>query len=414
MALTSVTEISASSALSVHSTQVLHRLGDLLNAALSKLLPQSDSSARGVWDDDCILTLTAIFELQRVELYSDSPERRLDLGMTSRVIHSLVTTSFFPDLKAPNLLRDMEALLRLIAGALRVYKYTGRSLEYTMHKEIYDGITRLWNKFTNNRNTRASSRRVEDFNVAFLLKHCQYLLISIDSSESFRRKFSRTAVQVFDITMAGLARSFHNIRPMAFEMMQLQRSRPRWHDEFEHLEDICWSIFAGDIRIRTTEDPDEYVSTLVEEATDLTSILLETMEYHLPQSSQRSNKLKNFALQAKGRATEAMMNAGPYEENTEYFRYGVLDLIYQLSFRIRTRARQQCFPEFVKVIGIVLERSPRDAFSLHVKATDLWNRILELGRQDRTRYGREEDRNAITNWINEHLDKTEKREWSEE
>jgi hypothetical protein len=404
------TENTDSSTLSVHSQLVLQRFADLCTTELNRLIPQSDSGAHGVWNEESIRTLTAIFELQRVELTSESRRRRLNIGLISTVIHSLATRTYFIDLHSPELLLEMEPHIRLLAAALRLYKYRAESLQHDIHQVIYDGITRLSTEFNNGRSKRTENK-VDENNVLFLLQHCQYLLVSIDSSESFRHRFSRRALQGFDIGMMIAARSYHNIRPAVVQMMQRQRSRPRWHDVYVELEDVCWSLFAGDIRVRNDEQA-EHISELMEETHDAACLLREIMERHLPASQQSSRGVMGFVRNAGGRASQVFTASGPHDEHPYYLQYGILDLIYQMTIRIRSKSRKNCFAEFVKVVRIVLERSPSNLDVLHAKATDVWNRILEVGKEDRRRYGEHEDRNAIVLWCDRNLDKVEDAERS--
>jgi hypothetical protein len=303
----------------------------------------------------------------------------------------------------------METHIRLLAAALRLYKYRAESLQHDIHQAIYDGITRLSADFNNNRSNR-DRNKVDENNVLFLLQHCQYLLVAIDSSESFRHRFSRTAMQGFDIGMMIAARSYHNIRPAVVEMMRRQRSRPRWHDEYVELEDVCWSVFAGDIRVR--DESAEHISELMEEAHDAACLLREIMEIHLPAPQQSSRGVMGFVRNAGGRASQVLTASGPYDEHPYYLQYGILDLIYQMTIRIRSKSRKNCFAEFVKVVRIVLERSPSNSDVLYAKATDVWNRILEVGREDHRLYGNQEDREAIIVWCDRNLDKVEDAERS--
>ena len=399
-----------SSTFSVHSILVLQRFADLCAAELSRLNPQSDSAAHGVWNADSIRTLTAIFELQRVELTSESRRRRLNIGLVSTIIHNLTTRTYFVDPRSPELILDMEAHLRLLAAALRLYKYRAECLQHEIHQAIYDGINRLSADFDNHRRKR-DGNKVDENNILFLLQHCQYLLVSIDSSESFRQRFSRRALQSFDIGMMIAARSYHNIRPAVVEMMKRQRSRPRWHDEYIELDDVCWSVFAGDIRLRS-EEPPEHISELIEEAHDAACLLREIIENHLPASQQPPRRVIGFMRNATERTAQLLTASGPYDEHPYYLQYGILDLIYQMSIRIRSKSRKTCFAEFVKVVRIVLERSPSNSDVLQAKATDVWNRILEVGKEDRRRYGESEDREAITEWCERNLDKVEDKEQS--
>jgi hypothetical protein len=126
------------------------------------------------------------------------------------------------------------------------------------------------------------------------------------------------------------------------------------------------------------------------------------MEATFSQRNQ-SNKASKF-LSAFGRGSDT---SNTPEEHTDYLRYGILDLIYILSFRIRRRSRRECLRDYLKIVRLVLERSTSSATSLHAKATDIWNRICEVGADDSLTYGDEEDREAIRAWTRDHDDTTE-------
>jgi hypothetical protein len=343
----------------------------------------------------------AVFELQCVERHSELQERHLDRSLIARVIQGLTTNlADFPDLRSATGLYDMDARLRLLALGLRLYKYDGQSLEQNLYTSVYNGITRLWEEIETNCNRRYETLGVEDFDVAFLLKHCQYLLASIESSGSFSKQVSKRAIHGFDLSMTRVS------KPMV-PVIKLQRSRPKWHDEYMVLEDICWSVFAGNIRARDFRD-DDAITALVDEAIETTNLLRDTMEIHLPEPRKKTT-VRNVFRRSAATALHIDTDSAPFEEKSEYLRYGILDLMYQLSFRIRSRSQRKCLPEFFKVVRLVLERSPPNATLFHAKATDLWNRFLEFGSKQ---YGDVEDLEAIKRWIDQNYEKAESKESS--
>jgi hypothetical protein len=105
--------------------------------------------------------------------------------------------------------------------------------------------------------------------------------------------------------------------------------------------------------------------------------------------------MTKFLKQAIGRATDLLQDAGPFEEHSDYFLFGVLDLLYQMSFRIRKRARPACFVTFIKMVRLVLEQSQLLSPDVCLKATDLWNRLMLLSEKDHSMYGEEADRHAV-------------------
>src|SRR5271169_5568484 len=89
----------AATGLSTQSSLIRQRVRDFCTAELSKLIPQPDSNARGFWNDASIRKLTAVFEIQRVELLSDSQARLMDIHLIAKVIELLAGRKYFPDLR---------------------------------------------------------------------------------------------------------------------------------------------------------------------------------------------------------------------------------------------------------------------------------------------------------------------------
>src|SRR5277367_49354 len=108
----------------------------------------------------------------------------------------------------------------------------------------------------------------------------------------------------------------------------------------------------------------------------------DSIETHLRKSQSQSSRLGTLVRHTIGRFAHYLQQPSPYEEHDDYFMYGILDLIYQLSFRIRKCSRRRCFSEFLKVVLRIFEGG-KSSPCLCLKATDLWNRITEIGDKDR-------------------------------
>jgi hypothetical protein len=368
-------------------------------------LPQTENGIRGSWNADSVRTLIAVFELQRLELHSEVEDQHIDHGLLARVIHELATRSYFTDHRSPSLLIDQELHLRLLAGAIRLYKYNGRSLDHQVHQDLYQGLSRLARMLEDNRKSTDERLKVEESNVDFFLKHCEYLLLSIDNTESLGHSIARRAVLTMDT--AGGAEHHPHLELWSLEVIQRQRTRPKWHNEYLHLEDACWAVFASDLRTRGSSN----INALLEEAITATSLLRNSLEAHLPQKQQPQSKVNKVLKRAVSGFANGVPDASQGEEHIEYMHYGILDLLYRLSFRCRKRSRIKCFAEYVRIIKIILERCPATA-GLRTKATDLWNRLLDLGEKDGIGYGEEEDRQAVHGWTSQHPDETEALEYS--
>jgi hypothetical protein len=104
------------------------------------------------------------------------------------------------------------------------------------------------------------------------------------------------------------------------------------------------------------------------------------------------------------------MSSGQYEEHDHYFKYALLDLMYQFSFRVNNR--KACFEEMIGAIQDVLYRSHRSANMIHRKAIDLLNKINKVGRENNTVYGKIEERKSILQWISKHSEEVETTEHS--
>jgi hypothetical protein len=229
---------------------------------------------------------------------------------------------------------------------------------------------------------------VDDWNVAFLLKHCQYLVCSIENSDSLPRKAAKRAIVAFDAGLAGVGQQYQELRPALAEIIKRQRSRPNWHDEYIGLEDALQAVVRADFRSRNGDTS----ADILEEANSATSLLRSSIEALLMYGTKPS-RLQTFFRHAVGLLTSQLQESGAYEEHSNYLDYGALDLIYQLSFRLRKSPRRSCFKQFLKVVRMVLERST--SLSLHLKAQDIWIRVCELERRDKEIYGDPEDRVAI-------------------
>src|ERR1700733_428707 len=72
-------------------------------SALKRLVRQPDSPARGVWSEESIRTITAVFEIQCLELHSELEEHHIHGSLIAKVIEDLATRSYFPDPRSDTL-----------------------------------------------------------------------------------------------------------------------------------------------------------------------------------------------------------------------------------------------------------------------------------------------------------------------
>lgn len=225
-------------------------LSNLCASALKSLFPEDGAGTLGVWSEADIRILMAILEIERVRLDSGLETPLLHPTAIAKIIEKLGTANLFTDPRSLRLLIEMEQLLRVLATALRLYKYHGDCLHHRLHDDLYKGINKLDQIFRNHRSHRDQNQLVEDWNVAFLLQHCQYLLVSIDSDYSLAKKASRRFMLAID-KAPGLANGqYGEARKLALALAKRKRSRPSWHIQFVDMEDDCWALFAGDLGVQ--------------------------------------------------------------------------------------------------------------------------------------------------------------------
>ena len=369
------------------------------------LFPEHGENALGDWDENDVLELTAIFEIARVFRHAETDKPLLTKHTILRVLSKLTMGSLFQDHSATALI-EKEQHLRLLSAALRLYKYEGTTLAHDRRDALYRGINELRASFEDDRRNCAPDQQIENCNVAFLIQHCQYLLVSIDDDESLSKAVVKRLGLAFDAGLSAWGSQLVDAKRNVRDIAKRQRSRPKWHDEYMRLEDISFTMYVRSLRLEVQLPT---MNTEIEEASEAelsaTLMLRDSMEDALVEEPKKMYKFLQKLQTGLGRTSQVLLDCGSYEENAEYFRYGVLDLMYQLSYRIQ--AREQCLPEFVGIIKLVLERSHPSATLLHRKAIDLYRRINELGREANTKYGTPEDRRKIESWKNRHHQEVE-------
>ena len=387
------------------------QLRERCNIVLSRLFPEHGQGALGDWDENDVLELTAIFELARAFRHAEIKKPLLNKHTILRVLSKLTMGALFQDHSATSLI-EKEQHLRLLSAALRLYKYEGTILAHDHRDALYRGFNELRASFEDDRRNCAPDQRIENCNVAFLIQHCQYLLVSIEDDESLAKAMVKKFGLAFDAGLSAWGSQLVEAKQNVRDIAKRQRSRPKWHDEYMRLEDISFAMYVRslglEVKLPITKTESEAAN---DDELSAALVLRDSMEDTL---IEEPKKMYNFLRKLNtglGRVSQVLFECGSYEENAEYFKYGVLDLMYQLSYRIH--ARKECFPEFVGIIKVVLERSHPSATLLHRKAIDLYQRINELGREDNTIYGTTEDRRKIENWESQHDREVEQHEFSE-
>lgn len=360
------------------------------------------------WNAADILQLNTIFQVARVARVAGS--KWLEAPTVLRVLERLTTASFFRAHRGPEGLVDLEHHLRLLSAVLCLYKYENVSLDHELRLKLLKGIQQLADSFEANRKNCSTDKQIENWNVAFLIHHCQSLISSIKDVDSLTTALAKRATGVMDGALSGYGGQWVDAKKHLREITRFQRPVPKWHSEFVDLEDLCFSLFAGGYRMWEPTGGSSSEGASSEDEREITDRLCDALENTLVEGN-----VENFYSVLRGlrtgfgKATQFLFDSGVYEENSEYFHYGIIDLMLQMTYYINDD-RSYCFQQFIRVVRTTLERSHPKANSLHRKAIDLYRRIILEGNNRKVEYGREEDRIAIRRWVQGHRDLVEKRE----
>jgi hypothetical protein len=384
-------------------TEVLHRL-----------CPQDGNDSLPDWNKNDILELNTIFQVARVARVAGS--KWLEDPTILRVLEKLITGSFFKAHRGPDGLVDMERHFRLLSSVLSLYKYENVSLDHHLRLKLLKGIQQLADSFEANRKNCSTEKQIENWNVAFLVHSCQSLMSSIKGSDSLTTSLARRATGVMDGALSGYGGQWVETKAILREITRIQRPGPKWHSEFVELEDLCFSLFAGGYKVWDGESngkagPDGPKYTSEQDEREITDRLCEVLEETLVEGDvgEFYTLLRNLR-NGFGKATRLLFDSGVYEENSEYYHYGIMDLMMQMTYHVKDRG--YCFKEFVRIVKTTLERSHPKANALHRKAVDLYRRIHTEGEHDRVPYGREDDIAVIELWINANRADIEEQEAS--
>src|SRR5579859_6840542 len=210
---------------------------------LARLYPDSSAGAIPDWTPQDVLELTALFGLARVCRQAETEKRLLERSTILRTIHKLCTVKPFNDLADDTLFR-MERHLQFLAVALRLYKFDGAILDPNLNADIYNGVNVLNDTFQRARKNCPAAREVDQWNVLFLIQHCQYLLISIGDLDSLSKTVAKRVFKVMDGALQGYGGQYVDARNTLKEIVSRQRSRPRWHEEYLGMDDLVAAVSA--------------------------------------------------------------------------------------------------------------------------------------------------------------------------
>jgi hypothetical protein len=346
--------------------------------------------------------LLALFYRNRFARRRNAP--RLPRRTNFYALNKLITGAPFHDYHPKTGLIDMQRYLKLLAEAFRSFKEDGTAVEHVNRLEWYSGLNKLDGICQRARKKCPPDLQIELWDVAFLIKHCNYLLIGIEDSYSLAENLVEKGGVVLDGALNGYGNQWVQTKDNLFTLLKRERSPEKWHKSYIELEERWFDVFAARF--------EESVESVPQKEVDITIALRNKLEDELALGSQtgRSYTLNKMMKTVVGKTTKVLQASGPYEENAEYFKYGILDLMYKASFWIQNR--DTCFEEMIGAIQHVLERSHKSANLLHRKAIELYNRILELGKDDEKVYGRAEELKFIELWKVQHSKEVESPEVS--
>jgi hypothetical protein len=390
--------------LTTDSERLRSHLREKCNQTLNRLFPGPGRDDVADWNKSDVLCLYAIFELARVARHAETTDPLLPRHTILRVLTKLATFTPFQDI-SPRSLVELEQHLRLLAIALRLYKYEGTSLEHKLRDDLYQGITKLSEKFRDDRRDCGPTLHIERWNVAFLLQHCQYILLSIEDSYSLAKTAASKFLKLIDGTLSGYGGQYVDARRYGRDALRRQRTRPKWHESFMELEDLCFAIYARGVGVEIELGSAGDEVELHGEELGAALKLRDNLEDQLRHASSSHHSFTQAWNGLVGRTTEITFESGPYEENGEYFKYGILDLMYELCFRVKNRAA--CFEQFVGVLKLALEDSHRSAIPITRKIVDIYQKIRSVGEIDKAVYGKIEERAAIEAWMTRHSNEFE-------
>lgn len=371
---------------------------------LKQLLP-SDSGDITDYSPTDINTLRTIFHVHRNACRCDTS--RLAPHTMCFAINSLIGRSPYQyQHRQQSTFTDMRRYLLLLTDILGSFCENVIAMPHHIRDRWYSNITALHKGFEEFSRKCPPEYYIEKHDIKFLLKHCQYLVISIRDARAQDEVLFEYAGQVVRGALQGYSGQYLNAMETLSQFMARKRIRSSWHETFVSLERLCFNVSARSlpgnentvdwdalehqtmIALRDTLD-EEFQSTPVGPAPSILRIARNTV----------------------GLLGRTVMSAGQYEDNDHFFKYGLLDLMHQLLPRVQNR--RESFEEVVSAIHSVLQKSGTSGVMLFRKATDLFHEVCRYEVVDgNVEYGIPEERQFIKAWIAEHAEHVEKTSFS--
>lgn len=363
-------------------------LRDRCSEILRRAFP--DTNSADCTTDD-VLNLLAIFEQDRLAIHDNKPS--LPEGTRYHVLEKLVTGPPFIHYSKENGLIDLRRYLYLLSNVFLSIRRKSSVIGHGRRNSWYDGLNELDGHAEIIRRNCPPERIIDSWDVAFLLKHCQYLLIAMEDAFTASDHIKEATLRVATFTLQSYAHQYNEASKTAMVLAHQKRRREKWHDMYLNLEakyfDICTRRIVA---TRNARDDEELKGIELQTTIEIRNQL----ETELLIGGASFSKGKQFVRNSIGRITKTLLRAGPYEENLQYFKYGLLELLYRLTFRIISR--EKCFNEMTGAVSSVLQQSHESANMLHRKAIELYHRIKALEQEDGISYGKEDHVKYIEEW----------------
>jgi hypothetical protein len=116
------------------------------------------------------------------------------------------------------------------------------SLNHDLRAKLFKGIKSLAAAFEADRRECPSEKQIENWNVAFLIQHCQALLASIKDSDSPVTSIAKRAMLGVDGALSGYGGQWVDTKKCLRDVTRFERSLPAWHAKFVSLEDLFFTL----------------------------------------------------------------------------------------------------------------------------------------------------------------------------
>lgn len=333
--------------------------------------------------------LLAVFLRNRYAVRSDAPA--LPESTRYLALDKLVTGAPFYFVNRNTGLVDLRRYFKLLSDAFISIRKEGSAIEHDCRNNWYMGVNKLDSIVDNHRRRCPLDKRIEVWDVVFLLKHIQYLLIGTEDTNTLMDNAGEKAGLVIKGVLQGYGGQWDSAGQTALALAHRKRTRAKWHHTFLELEQKSFETYAS----RATTDDTVSADELDKKELDFVVELRNTLENEFLETATQFHGTRKAVKSIFGKIGRSLMGGGPYEEHAEYFKYGLLDLLYQSTFRIRNS--EACFDEIIGAVQLVLDKAHPSANLLHYKAIDLYHCIRALGD-----YGKKEEVEAIEAWKKEN------------